>query len=142
MPSALPLPWLLVSNRRICSKSLNAAVVVGPCCRRAGRVGCLADVYGLGRGNVVGFFPSCYFIACFISGIAMLLRSLLFCLLCLAFPTKGLPDKQMASTVAYALFPSETRHILGVLGKICGFQAFASLKSDTHWSCWLCISLQ
>jgi len=53
-PSALPPPLLLVSNRCIRSKSLNAAVVVGPCCRC---VGCMADVPGLGRSSVLGLSP-------------------------------------------------------------------------------------
>lgn len=99
MSSALLPPWLLISTWHICSKSLNAVVVVRPCCRC---VGCLADVYRLGRGHVVDLFPALVFFisgnfrnSFFSSGIAILMRSL---------PTKGLTDKQMHSTVPYALF--------------------------------------
>lgn len=143
MPSALPPPLLLVSNRRICLKSLNAAVVVGPCCRR---VGCMADAHGLGRSNVVGLspVPLFYFIFYFrnhnVSEIFTLLPTL-------TFPAKALTDRQTNGRHGcIRLVPlgnqARNRNILGALGEICGFLAFTSLKTDTHWSCWSCISLQ
>ena len=90
---------------------------------------------------------SCYFTSFFVSGITMLLRSLFFCLLCLTLPTKGLTDRQTNGRHGcICLVPlgnqARNRSILGTLGEICGFQAFTSLKTDTHWSCWSCISLQ
>lgn len=144
MPSALSPPWLLVSKWCISSKSLHAAVVVWPRCRR---VGCRADVHGLGRSDVVGLSPVLHFTSFFISGIAMFLRVLLFCLLCLTFPTKALTDRQTNGRHrCIRLVPlgnqARNRNILGALGEMCGFQAFTSLKTDTHLSCWACIGLQ
>lgn len=68
---------------------------------------------------MVGFFPvllfylTCYFENHNASEIFTLLPTL-------TFPTKGLTDSQMHSTVSYALFPWETR-----------------LETETSWVRWV-----
>lgn len=149
IPSALPPPWLLVSRWQICLKPLYAADgVVGPHCRCGvqWQPGRCAWAWQGQRGQPLPC-PALWFNECFIAGIAMLLRSLHFCLLCLTFLTKGLPDRQTneqyGCTHPVSLGnQARDRNILGALGKICGFQGFTSLKTDTHWSCWSCISFQ
>lgn len=149
IPSALPPPWLLVSSLQICLKSLFVLML--------GWLGHTADVLGVvtawqvcmalaGTMWSASTLP-CSLISCFIAEIAMLLRSLHFCLLCLTFPTKGLPDRQTNEQCGCIHSVSlgnqaRDRNILVALGKICGFQAFTSLKTDTHWSCWSCICSQ
>lgn len=130
-----------MSTWQICLKPLYVAAGV------LGAVAACQVCMGLTGTMWSGSPLPCSLISCFIAGTAMLLRSLHFCLLCLTFPTKGLPDRQTnehcgcVHPVSLGNQPRD-RNILGLLGKICGFQAFTSLKTDTHWSCWSCISFQ